>query len=90
MRLELFRSPTSSRSRGSRDLGTAIARINHRILHPVNPEILEILIQTINHRQISNRVLVRLELFQIPDFSKKSGIYFIFILDYRAEKNGVQ
>ncbi|MDB9309007.1 hypothetical protein PN471_10225, partial [Aphanizomenon sp. CS-733/32] len=24
--------------------------INHRIPHPVNPEILEILIQTINHR----------------------------------------
>ncbi|MBE9258139.1 hypothetical protein [Dolichospermum sp. LEGE 00246] len=48
MRLELFRSPTSLRSRGSRDIGTAIALINHRIL--------EILIQTttaiarINHQ----------------------------------------
>ncbi|WP_168650764.1 hypothetical protein [Dolichospermum sp. UHCC 0352] len=44
---------------------TAIARINHRIPHPVNPKILEILIQTnshsdrspINHRQISNLIL---------------------------------
>ncbi|MFN9561513.1 MAG: hypothetical protein ACK55G_21275 [Dolichospermum sp.] len=33
-----------------RQFTRAIARINHRIPHPVNPEILEILIQTINHR----------------------------------------
>jgi hypothetical protein len=35
-------------------LTTAIAQINRRIPHPVNPEILEILIQTINQRQINN------------------------------------
>ncbi len=35
-------------------------------------------------------ILMRLELFHIPDFLEKSGIYSMFILDYRAEKNGVE